>query len=201
MKENKKLFPLDLQLFANDGLNDGGTNGGTNEIPPKTYSEDEYNKLLTEIEKQKREKDKYSKELADLKKKEKDKLTEEEKLIEEQKARDEELEKTRKELLTIKMSKELMNIGFDEKTINTILESFSKGDGVEFAKTLSTHINILIENVRKEEKTKFQQNSTTPPTGNNGGRINGLDPVVERYIQNKNTNTNKAREMLFGNNK
>lgn len=197
MKENKNLLTLDLQLFANDGSNEGGTTGG-NENPPKNYSEEEYNKLLAEIEKQKREKDKYSKELADLKKKEKDKLTEEEKLIEEQKARDEELEKTRKELLTIKMSKELMNVGFDEKTINTILESFNKGDGVEFAKTLSTHINTLVENVRKEEKTKFQQSSITPPNGSSN-IPSGLDPNVERYINNRNTNGNKAREMLFGN--
>lgn len=187
MINQKRILPLNLQLFSE---------GGDPE-PPKTYTQEEYDKLLQEVEKQKKEKDKYSKELSDFKKKEKEKLTEEEKLIEEQKLKDEELSNTKKELLTIKMSKELMTIGFDEKTITTILESYNKGDGVEFAKTLSTNILTLIENVRKEEQTKFQQSGVTPPNG--GGKVtSGLDPVVERYINNRNSNKNVARQNLFG---
>lgn len=194
MKENKKLFPLDLQLFAENGNGNGG-NGGSE--TPKTYTQEDMDKLIAERDKYKQANDNLSKENADYKRKAKDKLSEEERLAEEQKAKDEELSKTRQELLTIKMSKELMNVGFDDKTINNILESYNKGDSVEFAKTLSKEINTLIENVRKEEKTKFQQSSTTPPAGN-GTKTSGLDPIVEKYINNKNTNNNKAREMLFG---
>lgn len=196
MKELKKLFPLDLQLFAEDGGNDGGNGSET----PKKYTQEEFDKLVAERDKYKKANDNLSKENADYKRKAKDKLTEDERIAEEQKAKEEELANTRKELLTIKMSKELMSSGFDEKAINEILEKFNGEDSVEFARTLSKHINNLVENVRKEEKTKFQQSSTTPPTGN-GAITSGLDPIVERYINNKNKNSNKARDMLFGNNK
>lgn len=198
MKIEKKLFPLNLQLFAND---DGGNgDGGNGSEAPKTYTQEEMDLLIAERDKYKKANDNLSKENADYKRKAKEKLSVEERIAEEQKAKDEELANTRKELLTIKMSKELMNVGFDDKTISTILEKYNKGDGVEFAKTLSTYINSLIENVRKEEKTKFQQSSTTPPNGTQGVN-SGLDPIVERYINNKNNNSNKARDLLFGNNK
>ena len=194
MKELKKLFPLNLQLFADDGGNDNGGNGSET---PKTYTQEEFDKLIAERDKYKKANDNLSKENADYKRKAKDKLSEEEKIAEEQKAKEEELANAKKELLSIKMSKEFMGVGFDEKTINNILESFNSGDGVEFARALSKHINNLIENVRKEEKTKFQQSSTTPPA--NGNTKSGLDPIVEKYIKQKNDTNNKAREMLFGN--
>ena len=191
MKDNKLLFPLNLQLFADDGGDNGG-NGGQ----PKTYTQEEFDKLIAERDKFKKANDDLSKENANYKRQAKDKLSEEEKLAEERKEKDKILEETRKELLSIKMTKEFMNTGFDEKTISSIIESFNSGDSVKFAKDLSTHIKALIDNVRKEEQTKFQQSSTTPPA--NGGRSSGLDPMVERYISSKNSNSNSAREMLFG---
>ena len=191
MKDNKLLFPLNLQLFADDGGDNGG-NGGQ----PKTYTQEEFDKLVAERDKFKKANDDLSKENANYKRQAKDKLSEEEKLAEERKEKDKILEETRKELLTIKMTKEFMNTGFDEKTISSIIESFNSGDSVKFAKDLSTHIKALIDNVRKEEQTKFQQSSTTPPA--NGGQSSGLDPMVERYISSKNSNSNSAREMLFG---
>lgn len=191
MKDNKLLFPLNLQLFADDGGDNGG-NGGQ----PKTYTQEEFDKLVAERDKFKKANDDLSKENANYKRQAKDKLSEEEKLAEERKEKDKILEETRKELLSIKMTKEFMNTGFDEKTISSIIESFNSGDSVKFAKDLSTHIKALIDNVRKEEQTKFQQSSTTPPA--NGGRSSGLDPMVERYISSKNSNSNSAREMLFG---
>ena len=191
MKDNKLLFPLNLQLFADDGGDNGG-NGGQ----PKTYTQEEFDKLIAERDKFKKANDDLSKENANYKRQAKDKLSEEEKLAEERKEKDKILEETRKELLSIKMTKEFMNTGFDEKTISSIIESFNSGDSVKFAKDLSTHIKALIDNVRKEEQTKFQQSSTTPPA--NGGHSSGLDPMVERYISSKNSNSNSAREMLFG---
>ena len=191
MKDNKLLFPLNLQLFADDGGDNGG-NGGQ----PKTYTQEEFDKLVAERDKFKKANDDLSKENANNKRQAIDKLSEEEKLAEERKEKDKILEETRKELLSIKMTKEFMNTGFDEKTISSIIESFNSGDSVKFAKDLSTHIKALIDNVRKEEQTKFQQSSTTPPA--NGGRSSGLDPMVERYISSKNSNSNSAREMLFG---
>lgn len=192
MKKTKNLFPLNLQLFADGG--EGGNGGGE---PPRTYSQEEYDKLMAEVNKYKTANDKLSSENAEHKRKAKEKLSEDEKKAQEQKEKEEQLLLAQQELLTIKMSKEFMTVGFDEKTINEIVESFNKGDSVVFAKTLSTHIGKLIENVRKEEQIKFQQSSTTPPNGSGKG-TSGLDPIVERYINNKKSNNEKSREALFG---
>ena len=189
MNNTKLLFPLDLQMFA-----DGDGNGGSE--TPKTYTQEEMDKLIAERDKFKKANDDLSKENANYKRQAKDKLSEDEKLAEERKEKDKLLEDTRRELLSIKMTKEFMNAGFDEKAINSIIDSFNKGDSVQFAKELSSHIKALVENARKDEQTKFQQSSTTPPA--NGGSKSGLDPIVERYINGKKSNSNSARELLFG---
>ena len=189
MKESK-FIPFNLQLFAeNDGQGGSET--------PKTYSQEEFDKLVAERDKYKKANDDLSKENADYKRKAKDKLSEEEKLAQAQKEKDEALANAQKELLSIKMSKEFMVAGFDEATTNNIIESFNKNDSVEFAKTLSEEIKTLVENARKQEKENFQKSSTLPPNGS-FKQQSGLDPVVERYIKSKNTNTNTAREQLFG---
>lgn len=194
--KKRTLIPLNIQLFGDD---DG--NGGTNDNPPKTYTQEEMDKLIAERDKYKKANDDLSKENADYKRKAKDKLSEEEKLAQEQKEKDTALANAQKELLSIKMSKEFMVAGFDEKSINEILESFNKGDSVEFAKFLSKQILTLVENVRKQEKENFQKSSVVPPTGSGNGARTGLDPVIEKYINSRNSNSNSAREMLFGNKK
>ena len=162
----------------------------------KTYSQEEMDKIIAERDKLKQANDNLSKENADHKRKAKEKMSEDEKKTQEQQEKEKQLADAQKELLTIKMSKEFVLAGFDEKATNEILESFNKGDNVEFAKTLSSCIRILVENVRKEEKENFQKSAKVPPTGS-GKQTSGLDPQVERYI-NKQTNNNSAREMLFG---
>lgn len=196
MKETKKLMPLNIQLFADGGTNDGGQGGNTD--TPKTYSQEDIDKLTNEIEKYKKSIDSLSKENADHKRKAKEKLSEEEKIAQAQKEKDDLLAQTQKELLGIKMSKEFLTAGFDENTTNDIIECFNKGDSVEFAKNISNHVKKLIENVRKEEQTKFQQSATVPPTGN-GKTTQGVNPVVEKYISHKNSKSNGAYEKLFGN--
>lgn len=193
MKE-KKFIPMNIQLFAEQEPNNDDGNGGNG--TQKTYSQEEFDKLVAERDKYKKANDDLSKENADYKRKAKDKLSEEEKLAQAQKEKDEALANAQKELLSIKMSKEFMVAGFDETSTNKIIDSFNKGDSVEFAKTLSQEIKNLVENARKQEKENFQKSSTLPPNGSYNK--NGLDPVVERYINNKKTNTNSAREQLFG---
>ena len=187
MKKEMKFIPFKLQLFAE---------GDGEQVVENNNNDEALSKLQQEVEKQKREKDKYAKELADLKKANKEKLSEEEKKQQLEKEKDEMLANAQKELLGIKMSKEFLVAGFDEKTTNELIESFNKGDSVEFAKTISQHIKLLVENARKEEKELFQQSAKVPPSGS-GNRQQGLDPIVERYI-NKNANSNLAREKIFG---
>lgn len=188
MKKTKELLSLQIQLFADDGDGDSGT--------PKTYTQEDIDKLNAEMEKIKKANDNLSKENADYKRKAKEKLTEEERIAQAQKEQNELLANTQKELLGIKMSKEFIVAGFDEETVNKIVKSFSEEDGVQFAKTIASCIKTLVENVRKEEQTKFQQSSVVPPAGS--GKIgNGLDPTVERYIK-RNAESNSAYESLFG---
>lgn len=186
---NNKMIPLNIQMFAENG------EGGEVETQ-KTYSQEDYDKLNAELEKFKKANDNLSKENADYKRKAKDKLSEEEKKVQEQKEKDKQLADAQRELLSIKMSKEFMVAGFDEKTTNEILESFNKGDSVEFSRTLSNCIKNLVENVRKEEKENFQRSAKIPQSGS-GNLRSGLDPQVERYI-NQRANGNSARDILFG---
>lgn len=189
MKEKFNLLPLNIQMFAE------GEDGGSEETP-KTYSQEDMDKIIAERDKLKQANDNLSKENADHKRKAKEKLSEEEKKAQAQQEKDKQLEEAQKELLSIKMSKELVLAGFDDKTTNDIIESFNAGDNVEFAKTLAKCINSLVDKVRKEEKEKFQQGAKVPPSGS-GKQKSGLDPQVERYI-NRKTSSNSAREMLFG---
>lgn len=177
MKELLRKF--DIQLFAENVEN---TQENDNENQ-ENYSKEEYQKIVDELSKFKKANDNLSKENADYKRKAKEKLSEEEKKAQLEKEKDEALSNAQKELLGIKMSKELLIGGFDEKTTNNLIESYSSGDGVQFAKDLSICIRTLIENVRKEEQTKYQQNGKQPINGTN---VNGLDPIVERYINNRN---------------
>lgn len=193
MNKRKTLMPLNIQLFAEGG--EGGQGGEPS--TPKTYTQEEVDKINAELDKIKKANDNLSKENAEHKRKAKEKLSEEEKIAQSQKEKDEALVAAQKELLQIKLSKEFLVAGFDEETVNTLVKSFTEEDGVQFAKTITNCIKKLVENVRKEEQTKFQQSSTVPPTGN-GGIKSGLDPVVEKYINKKNTNSNAAYEKLFG---
>lgn len=186
----KKLMPLNIQLFAE------GENGQGEVETPKTYSQEDIDKINAELEKFKKANDNLSKENADYKRKAKDKLSEEEKKLQEQKEKDKQLADAQKELLSIKMSKEFMVAGFDEKTTNEIIESFNKGDSVEFSKTLANCIKNLVDNVRKEEKENFQKGAKVPPSGS-GNIKSGLDPQVERYI-NRKSSSNNARDIIFG---
>lgn len=189
MKKEKNLMPLNIQLFAEQG--DGGNE------PPKTYTQEEVDKINAELEKLKAANNNLSKENAEHKRKAKEKLSEEEQIAQAQKEKDEMLANAQKELLAIKMSKEFLVAGFDEETVNSIVKSFGQEDPVQFAKTITECIKKLVENVRKEEQVKFQQSSTVPPTGS--GKIQqGLDPQVEKYIKSKNTNGNSAYEKIFG---
>ena len=192
MEKTKKLMPLNIQLFAENG--DGGQGGDPS--TPKTYTQEEVDKINAELEKIRKANNDLSKENAEHKRKAKEKLSEEEKIAQAQKEKDEALATAQKELLQIKLSKEYLVAGFDEETVNQLVKSFTEEDGVQFAKTITNCIKKLVENVRKEEQIKFQQSGTVPPTGS-GKQKSGLDPVVEKYINTKNTNINAAYEKIF----
>ena len=193
MKE-KNLLPLNIQMFAEN--EDVVDNGGGSEETPKTYSQEEYDKIIAERDKFKKSIDNLTKENADFKRKQKEKMSEEEKIAEDQKEKDRVLQETQKELLGLKLSKEFMIAGFSEETTSLLIESFTNNDSVEFVKTLSKEIKNLVENARKQEQESFKQNGALPPSGN---QTSGMNSMVEKIIKERNSsNSNKAREYYLG---
>ena len=187
------LLPLNIQMFAE---NENVENGGASEETPKTYSQEEYDKIIAERDKFKKSIDNLTKENADFKRKQKEKMSEEEKIAEAQKEKDRVLQETQKELLGLKLSKEFMIAGFSEETTSLLIESFTNNDSVEFVKTLSKEIKNLVENARKQEQESFKQNGVLPPSGN---QTSGMNSMVEKIIKERNSsNSNKAREYYLG---
>ena len=188
------LLPLNIQMFAEN--EDVVDNGGVSEETPKTYSQEEYDKIIAERDKFKKSIDNLTKENADFKRKQKEKMSEEEKIAEAQKEKDRVLQETQKELLGLKLSKEFMIAGFSEETTSSLIESFTNNDSVEFVKTLSKEIKNLVENARKQEQEFFKQNGALPPSGN---QTSGMNSMVEKIIKERNSsNSNKAREYYLG---
>ena len=185
-------FPLSIQMFAEGGDDEGG-NDDDKTPQPKTYSEEEFLKLKKSF-------DTTASELAQMKKANKEKLSEQEKLVQAQQEKDEALANAQKELLTIKLNKEFIVAGFDEKQSEELCNSFNEGKPIEFAKTLSTNIKTIIDNVRKEEQTKFQKMGNYPPIGS-GNPQNGLNPIVEKFISSRNSSSNSARDLYLNKNK
>lgn len=192
--KKRNLLPLNIQMFAEN--EDVVDNGGVSEETPKTYSQEEYDKIIAERDKFKKSIDNLTKENADFKRKQKEKMSEEEKIAEAQKEKDRVLQETQKELLGLKLSKEFMIAGFSEETTSSLIESFTNNDSVEFVKTLSKEIKNLVENARKQEQEFFKQNGALPPSGN---QTSGMNSMVEKIIKERNSsNSNKAREYYLG---
>lgn len=193
MEKNIKrgLMPLNIQLFAEKTDDD---ESGVNENTPKTYSQEEYDNIVSEMNKIKKANDNLSKENAEYKRSAKEKMSKEEQALEAQKEKDKILQETQKELLSMKLSKEFVTAGFDDETCNELIKSFNDDDNVSFVKLLSQKIKTLVDNARKEEQENAKRNATLPP---NGKQINGVNPIIERYINSKNSNTNSAREMYL----
>lgn len=163
-------------------------------IENTTISLEEYNKLKKSF-------DNASSELAKMKKESKAKMTEDEKKAQEQeelqKLRDEELATYKQELQNIKISKELTACGFDDKSINEIINVLNKGDVVAFAKDLATRINKLVENARVDEQEKLKR--ATPLPNNGGGNGNDITNEAKDYLARRGAKqTNKAQELYFG---
>lgn len=197
---NTKLFrfPLNIQTFAenNGDGNPNGAGGGEKTPDEKTYSAEEYNSLLKEIEKQKKLKDDYAKENAKYKENEKAKLSEDEKLKQNYEETQKEIERLNGELRKTNLSKEFVSMGFDEKSSTKLIESYEKNKDniVDFVKDLGIEINKRIDSVRKEEQTKFNRGTTLPPNGGQKSSF-GNDPTFTQLLnEQKNGSKNNARD-------
>lgn len=197
---NTKLFrfPLNIQTFAenNGDGNPNGAGGGEKTPDEKTYSAEEYNSLLKEIEKQKKLKDDYAKENAKYKENEKAKLSEDEKLKQNYEETQKEIERLNGELRKTNLSKEFVSMGFDEKSSTNLIESYEKNKDniVDFVKDLGIEINKRIDSVRKEEQTKFNRGTTLPPNGGQKSSFDNDPTFTQLLNEQKNGSKNNARD-------
>lgn len=183
-----KYLTLNIQMFAEEPT-DGGTNGGST-VQENTITKEDYDKLASELAKYKQANDNLSKENANYKRSAKEKMSEDEKKAQALKEQQEDYNKLKTELLSMKMTKELSTCGFDNKQCEDIISSFTQGDMVNFAKTISTKVNEMVEKKIKEEQAKFQASSTVPP--GSGGKTTSND-FIESLFKNKNEK-NSARD-------
>lgn len=153
----KLPLTLNIQLFADNDGNVGGVE------TPKTYTQEEMDKIISERDKYKKANDDLSKENADYKRKQKEKMTQEEQELEAQKIRDKEYEDMKRELNSSKMSKELSNCGLEEKDIEKIVNSLNDNDLIESCKLISSVINAQIEKIKKQNELDNQRKSIYPP--------------------------------------
>lgn len=145
------MLPLNIQLFA-DGDGDNGNGGGT---PPKTYSEEEYNKMKAAF-------DKASSELAEAKKKEKAKMSEEEKKKAENEEKAKEFESMKKELKQMKLSKSLSKVFTDSEECEGIANAFIEDDIEKVIELISKSQENFRKQVETEAKSKFSKSAKIP---------------------------------------
>lgn len=177
--KQKQLITLNIQLFAE------GENGqGGNDNPPKTYSEEEYNKLKASF-------DKASSELAEAKKQAKAKMSEDEKKAQEQDEINKRLAEYESKFEDYALKEELMkgNV-FTNEEIESIIKE--KGDKPTLLKTIVTLFNGKIEQIKKDAIAEFMKSSDVGSSSNGG---NAIDKDVQAFIEsNKGKSTSKARE-------
>ena len=150
MRENERkkfLVPLNIQMFA-----DGDEGGDGN---PKTYSEEEYNKMKAAF-------DKASSELAEAKKKEKAKMSEEEKKKAESEEKDKEFESVKKELKQMKLSKSLSKVFTEAEECEAIAQALIDDDTDKVVELISKSQENFRKKVEEEAKSKFSKSAKVP---------------------------------------
>lgn len=149
VNERKKLWiPLDIQMFA-----EGGKEGG--DETPKTYSEEEYNKMKAAF-------DKASSELAEAKKKEKAKMSEDEKKKVELEEKDKEFESMKKELKKMKLSNSLSKVFTEAEECEGITNALIEDDIDKVIDLIGKSQENFRKKVEEEAKTKFSKSAKIP---------------------------------------
>lgn len=169
------MLPLNIQMFA-DG--DSGSDGGTE--TPKTYSEEEYNKMKAAF-------DKASSELAEAKKKEKAKMSEEEKKKAELEEKNKEFENMKKELKQMKLSKSLSKVFTEAEECEGIVNAFIEDDLDKAIELIVKSQDNFKKKVEEEAKKKFSSSATIPGATGNGNDGSGDTSKIAELAKKKST--------------
>lgn len=184
----KLLFPLNIQLFADEGEGDNGK-GGTDQNPPKQkYSDEEYLKLKASF-------DKTSTEIADLKKQLKSKQTDEEKKAEEEATRQKEVDNLKREVATYKIQNTLQE-SFEKEEVEKISKAILDGDTDSLVKTLVESRKAYKEKIYAEAKEEFSKSAKIP--GGNGGGDEDVSEDVQKYLNSKKSKKQASAKDYFG---
>lgn len=172
VNERKKLLvPLDIQMFA-EGSSEGG------EENPKTYSEEEYNKMKAAF-------DKASSELAEAKKKAKDKLSEDEKKRLESEEKEKEFENVKKELKQMKLSKSLSKVFTEAEECEGIAQALIDDDVDKVIDLISKSQENFRKKVEEEAKLKFSKSAKIPGAADDNG--GGENSKIAELAKKKST--------------
>lgn len=170
-------LPLNIQLFADDGNVEGNNT-------PKTYTQEDMDRLIAERDKYKNANDNLSKENAEYKRKQKERMSQEEQEQEAQRIRDQEYEEMKRELNSSKMTKELSNCGLEEKDIEKIVGSLNDNDLIGSCKIISSIINAQIEKTKKEIELENQHKSIYPPQSTKDNK-NQHNSFMQKRLEEK----------------
>lgn len=177
----KKLLPLKLQLFGDDGK------GGQEEIDYKAL-----------YEKTKAEKDKASKEASDYKKALKAKETEEETKAREDESKriemEENMAKILKENQTFKLQNHLQqgNV-LNSEDISKIVEARYSDNDENFAKTLNEIIKKKIEEKEASLREEFKRNGRVPSGSGKGSSTNETEEFAKNLANKYKTRPNREK--------
>lgn len=150
------LLPLRIQLFAENG--DGDNGGDNNQPAPKTYTEEEFNKMKAAF-------DKASSDLAEEKKKAKARMSDDEKKKTEDEEKQRKFEEMEKELNKLKLTSSLAKV-FEESEIEGIVNAIVDNDVQTLADLISKSHEAYKKKVTDEAKKEFSKSSSVP--GGNG---------------------------------
>ena len=172
-----------IQFFAE------GDDGGTT---PKTYSQEEVDKLNAEMAKYKARVDELSKNEKKYKDEIKAKLSEEEKKAQEQEEINKKLADYESKFEDFALKEELVKLNtFTSEEIESIVKE--KGDKVALLKTIGTLVTAKLEKAKKDAIAEYMRSSDVSGSGGSGTKKGDKD--VEAYIQkNKQNTTSKARD-------
>ena len=172
----KEIIKLNLQMFAEVNTQVIEANKQTESI---IYSEDEYNKLKSLLDKVNAENKKFKEEKkASLTAEEQRKIADEE--------REKEIQNLRLEVNKSRLESELAKGGYDEDEVKTISEHiFSENfNYVDFGKMLSEMRKKISDKITKEVKDEFSKQGRVP----DGGK----DDTVESLAAEKAKNYGKT---------
>lgn len=187
-----------LQMFADDGGSDGGDGGqGT----PKTYTQEDIDKLNQELAKQKGILDKVNAENKKYKDEAKAKLGEEEKAKLEQEEKEKQFQTMQIELRTIKMSNSLIANGYTKEQADKIIDLKLNGKDEDFTKYLGELRKSMFDEATKKAKEEFSKNDYVP-NGASGGDGNGQIGMAGQIAKNQNVGQETVNTWgQFGNKK